>query len=315
MQRNTILVTSRSFGSGLADPRALLRDAGLALVSADPGHDVEALRGPLEQAVGWIAGVGPIHREHLDLASALRVIARYGIGTDAVDLTAAAERGVVVTNTPGCNAESVADHALALLLAALRHVVAGNLAARSGDWSPRRGRELSAVTVGLIGFGYVGRAFARRLLDGFGSRVLVHDPFVEGRVIRDTGCEPATLREIADRCDILSLHLGGGQGPIVDAELIGRMRPGAVLVNTARGDLLDEAAVADALSAGTLGAAAVDVLAGEPPSHSPLLGAPNLILTPHIAAQTTEAIDRMGMMAAQEIIRVLSGQRPLHPVT
>jgi D-3-phosphoglycerate dehydrogenase / 2-oxoglutarate reductase len=310
-----VLITSRSFGSGSADPALALRVAGLELVRGDPRHDTEALRESLSHAVGWIAGVAPIRAEHMDLAPRLRVIARYGIGTDAVDLAAAAKRGIVVTNTPGCNAEAVADHSLALLLAAVRHIVAGDRAARSGDWSPRRGRELASLTIGLVGFGRVGRAFARRLVRGFGSHVLAHDPFVDAAIFREEGCQPASLEQIAERADVISLHLGGGQGAIVDAALLARMRSGTVLVNTARGNLIDEAAVAEALCGGILAAIAVDVLAVEQSMSSPLLKAPNVIVTPHMAAQTSEAIDRMGAMAADEVLRVLGGQAPLHPVS
>jgi D-3-phosphoglycerate dehydrogenase / 2-oxoglutarate reductase len=307
---DAVLVTSRSFGSGSIDAAGTLREAGLQVVRGDPGHGTAALSEPLATAVGWIAGVGPIGSEHLDMAPRLRVIARYGVGTDSVDLEAAAARDVVVANTPGSNSDAVADHALALLLAAVRHVVAGDRAARAGDWSPRPGRELSALTVGLVGFGRVGRAFAKRLVGGFGSRVLVHDPFVDADTVMGAGCEPAALDELAEQADALSLHLGGGRDVVVDAALLTRMPRHAVLVNTARGDLVDEAALASALSSGALAAAAVDVLAAEPAATSPLFGAPNVIVTPHVAAQTREAVDRMGSMAVEAVLNVLAGKPP-----
>jgi D-3-phosphoglycerate dehydrogenase len=309
-----VVVTSRSFGSGHVDPAAQLRKRGLDVVRADPRHDPEALREVLSTAFGWVAGTGPIGPAQLDLAPVLRVIARYGVGTDAVDVAAAASRGIVVANTPGANSEAVADHALALMLAALRHVVAGDLAARAGDWSARPGRELSAITVGIVGFGRVGRALARRLTGGFGTRVLVHDPWLEAAAVTRAGCEPVDLQTLAAASDAISLHVPGGERPIVDGALLAGIRRGAVLVNTARGDLIDERAVAAALRDGTLGAAAVDVLATEPARASPLLDAPNVTVTPHVAAQTSEAIDRMGTMAVQSILRVLDGEPPAHPV-
>jgi D-3-phosphoglycerate dehydrogenase / 2-oxoglutarate reductase len=309
-----VLVTSRSFGSGHQDTAEPLVRRGLRVVRASPKHGLDDLRPELERAVGWIAGTGPITADHLDAAPRLRAIARYGVGVDAVDVDAAAAHGVVVTNTPGANAQSVADHAVALMLAALRHVVAGDGAARAGDWSARPGRELGALTVGLVGFGRIGRAVARRLTGGFGSRVLVHDPFVADEAIQAEGCTSAAREDLA-AADVLSLHAPGGDEPIVGPALLARLQPHAIVVNTARGDLLDEAAVAAALQEGRLGAAALDVLAAEPAADSPLLRAPNVIVTPHVAAQTAEAIDRMGAMAVEDLLRVLDGLAPAHPVT
>jgi len=243
-------------------------------------------------------------------------VARYGTGYDSVDLEAAAGRNVVVTNTPGANVESVADHAVGLMLAALRHLVEGDRAVREGTHPSFRGRELGALTVGIVGFGNIGRAVARRLTGGFGSRVVAYDPYVSADRVEETpGVEAAEeLSALAALADVLSLHMPGGGRPLVDAGFIEGMKRGAILVNTARGGLLDEEAVAAALSDGRLGGAAVDVLASEPAFASPLLGAPNTIVTPHVAAQTDEAIDRMGLWAAQEVVRVLAGERPLYPV-
>jgi len=247
--------------------------------------------------------------------SRLKIVARYGTGCDSVDLAAAARRGVIVTNTPGANAEAVADHTIGLMLAALRHLVAGDRASREGIRPPLRGRELGALTVGIVGFGSIGRAVARRLIGGFGSRVVSYDPFVAPERTRDARIELVDdLSRLARAADVLTLHMPGGGSAVVDAAFLSRMRPGAVLINTARGDLLHEQAVASALAEGRLAAVAVDVLASEPATSSPLLDAPNAIVTPHIAAQTTQAIDRMGMMAAEEVVRVLAGEPPRHPV-
>jgi len=311
----TAVVTARSFGSGEADPAGLLQKAGLRVAHADPAHDHAVLEETLSAAVAWIAGASPIDDRHLAAAPNLKVVARYGTGYDAVDLAAAARRGVIVTNTPGANAEAVADHTVGLMLAALRHLVAADRASRDGVRPPLRGRELGALTVGIVGFGSIGRAVARRLVGGFGSRVLAYDPFVAPERTREAGVEPVDdLSDLARAADVLTLHMPGGGGVVVGAALLSRMRPGAVLINAARGDLLDEQAVAGALVEGRLAAAAVDVLASEPAISSLLLEVPNAIVTPHIAAQTTEAIDRMGMMAAEEVVRVLTGEAPLHPV-
>jgi D-3-phosphoglycerate dehydrogenase len=313
--RPSVVVTARSFGSGDADPAGLLRKAGLRVAHADPAHDHSVLEEALSTAVAWIAGTSPIDDHHLAAAPNLKIVARYGTGYDSVDLAAAARRGVMVTNTPGANAEAVADHTIGLMLAALRHLIAADRASREGVRLPLRGRELGTLTVGIVGFGNIGRAVARRLIGGFGCRVLAYDPFVAPERVREAGIEPVDdLSGLARAADVLTLHRPGGGSAVVDAALLSRMRSGAVMINTARGDLLDEEAVASALAKGRLAAAAVDVLASEPASSSPLLDAPNVIVTPHIAAQTTQAIDRMGMMAAEEVVRVLAGEAPRNPV-
>ena len=313
--RPSVVVTARSFGSGDADPAGLLQKAGLRVARADPAHDHAALEETLSAAVAWIAGTSPVDDRHLAAAPKLKIVARHGTGYDAVDLAAAARRGVLVTNTPGANAEAVADHTVGLMLAALRHLVAGDRASREGVRPVLRGRELGALTVGIVGFGYIGRAVARRLIGGFGSQVLAYDPYIAPERMRDAGVEPVgNLSSLARAADVLTLHMPGGGGAVVDAAFLRHMRQGAVLINTARGDLLDEEAVAGALAGGRLAAAAVDVLGSEPATSSLLLDAPNAIVTPHVAAQTTQAVDRMGMMAAEEVVRILAGEVPRHPV-
>jgi D-3-phosphoglycerate dehydrogenase len=313
-RQRAVVVTSRSFGSGSRDVEAELREASVTVLRCGPGHDLAELREPLSHAVAWIAGTGPINRAHLELAPGLMVIARYGVGVDGIDIDAANERGVLVTNTPGANADSVADYALALLLAATRHIVDGDRAARAGDFSARQGREISALTIGIIGFGRIGRALAARLVGGFGARVLVHDPYVGDDAIVASQCTPRSLRELVEEVDAISLHLPGGGAPLVDGELLSHVRRGAILINTARADLLDEAAVAVALENGTLVAVAADVLSGEHGAASPLMQAPNVLATPHLAAQTVQSVDRMGSMATSEVLRVLRGESPIHRV-
>lgn len=312
----TVLVTSRSFSSGLRDLVGELRAAGLEVVRGPATHDLETLSEPLATAVGWIAGTGPVTGQHLARAPHLRVLARYGVGVDAVDLAAAAARGVVVTNTPGANSDAVADHAVALLLACVRHVVAGDRRVRAGDWTVRRGRELGSLTIGVLGFGRIGRGVARRLA-GFGAIVLAHDPHLEPDRIRAAGAEPVSAADLPTRCEAVSLHSPGGRR-VVDAAWLDAARDGLIVVNTARADLVDEAAVADALRRGRLGGYAADTLAAEgdgPPS--PLLAADladHVVITPHTGAQTVEAVDRMGSTATADLLAVLNGTPPAHPV-
>jgi D-3-phosphoglycerate dehydrogenase len=314
MARPVVLVTVRSFGSGSADPARRLREAGLDPREGAIDHDLAALRSTLVRAVAWVAGGAPVTAAHLAAAPGLRVLARYGVGVEAVDLGAARARGVVVTNTPGANAPSVADHTVALLLAVLRRVVEGDRAVRAGDWPVLAGLELGSLTAGIVGYGNVGRLVAARLRDGFGMRVVAADPLVPAARLEADGVEPVTFDQLLAVADAVSLHLPASTGaPLIDAAAVARMRPGAVLVNTARPGLLDEAAVATALHQGYLRAAALDVLA-EPASESPLLRAPGVVVTPHSGAQTAQANDRMGMTAVEEVLRVLAGDAPRHPV-
>lgn len=312
----TVVVTSRSFSSGTLDLVQQLKASGLHVVRAATDHDPEALRQPLSQAVAWIAGTAPVTAQHFAMAPHLRVLARYGVGVDAVDLTAAREAHLIVTNTPGANSDAVAEHAIGLLMAALRGVPSGDARVRSGVWNVTRGRQLAGSIAGLVGFGRIGRGAAERL-HGLGCQVLVHDPFVSDSVIREAGFEPASLESIRDNADVVSLHAPGGS-TVVDKEWTEHAKRGQTIVNTARGELVDEHAVADALRSGRLFAYAADTLVHEDGSaQSPLLAtdlADRVVVTPHLGAQTVEAVDRMGSMAVQEVIAVLAGRPPQCPV-
>ncbi|UNK71266.1 phosphoglycerate dehydrogenase [Microbacterium sp. H1-D42] len=312
-----ILVTSRSFSDGDLDLVERAAAAGHRIMRGPAHHDPTELRSLLHGADAWIAGTGPVTAEHLAAAPKLKVIARYGVGYEAVDLAAAAARGIPVTNTPGANASAVADHAIGLMLAALRTIPDGDRRVRAGDWSVRRGRELGAATVGIVGFGRIGQGVAARLR-GFEPRMLASDPYVPADDIRNTGAEPADLDELFRTADVISLHAPGGQR-LVDAARLSEIRPGTVLVNTARPDLIDEAAVADALREGILAGYAADTLDGDTAaSASPLLAtdlADRVIVTPHLAAQTTQAVDNMGAMSLDEVLAVLRGDAPTYPVT
>ncbi|WP_210651562.1 NAD(P)-dependent oxidoreductase [Nocardioides sp. SYSU D00065] len=293
--RTTVLVTSRSFSSGDWDGRAALEQAGVRILTGSPDHDLARLGPELAEVEAWIAGTGPVTAAHLDAAPLLRLVARYGVGVDAVDLEAARTHGVAVTNTPGANSAAVADHALGLLLAALRSVAQGDRRVRSGDWRVDRTREISSLCVGIVGAGRIGRGFAERLMR-LGATVLAHDPWVDPVSLRAAGMEPAALWELAERCDAVSLH-APGDDVVVDAAWLAAVRRRPIVVNTARARLVDEAAMAAALTEGRVRAFAADTLATESGgSASPLLD-PSLtdrtVFTPHAAAQTVEAVDAM----------------------
>ncbi|WP_144874804.1 phosphoglycerate dehydrogenase [Microbacterium sp. 1.5R] len=312
-----ILATSRSFSDGDLDLVARARDAGHEIVRGPAHHGLTELGPLLAAADGWIAGTGPVTDDHLAAAPNLKVIARYGVGTEAVDVAAAERRGIPVTNTPGANADAVADHAVGLMLAALRCISDGDRRVRAGDWSVRRGRELGAATVGIVGFGRIGQGVARRL-SGFGCAVLAADPFLAPERVVALGTVPISLDDLFRTADVVTLHAPGGQ-TLVDAARLDGIRPGTVLVNTARPDLIDEDAVATALRDGRLGAYAADTLAGDTAaSGSPLLEADlaeRVTVTPHLGAQTTQAVDNMGSMSLDDVLAVLAGSTPAHLVS
>ncbi|MBG6238655.1 D-3-phosphoglycerate dehydrogenase [Mycetocola sp. CAN_C7] len=310
-----VLATSRSFSSGSQDLVGTLAAAGHTLTVAGSGHDLDELRPMLADAVAWIAGTGPVTAAHLDAAPHLRVVARYGVGYEAVDLKAAADRGIIVTNTPGANSGAVADHAVGLMLAVLRGTTEGDRRVRAGNWSVLRGRELGSLTVGIVGFGRIGQGVAQRL-SGFGSRVVAHDPWLDDDAFLTA--EQMDIAKMASACDLVTLHAPGGN-VIVDAGWLAFARPGLVLVNTARPDLVDEGAVAAALRSGAIGGFAADTLAGDTSGlPSPLLAADladRVVVTPHFGAQTIEAVDGMGSIAVANVLAVLSDTTPPNPVS
>ena len=307
----TVLVTTRSFATGSNDLERRLVDAGLLVARGPATHELEALTPLLTETVAWVAGTGPVTAEHLDRAPGLRVVARYGVGVEAVDLDAARARGIVVTNTPGANTDAVADHTVALLLAALRGVVAGDRRVRAGDWRVERTREVASLRVGLIGVGRIGRAVAQRLA-GFAAVVFGVDPHLTDEELAALGIMPGGVA-IPEGVDVVCLH-APGTAVIVNAEWIARARPGLILVNTARGSLVDEQAVAEGLRQGHLAGYATDTLVVEGGvATSPLLApdiADRVVVTPHSAAQTVEAVDRMGSMAVDSVLDVLAGRVP-----
>jgi D-3-phosphoglycerate dehydrogenase len=312
----SVLATSRSFSSGSVDLVGRLADAGHTVAVGPAGHDLEELRPLLQDAVGWVAGTGPVTAAHFDAAPNLRVLARYGVGFEAVDVQAAVDRGIVVTNTPGANSGAVADHAVGLMLAVLRGTTEGDRRVRAGDWSVLRGRELGSLTVGIVGFGRIGQGVARRL-SGFGSRILAHDPWMTDGQITAAGASPLDVASMSADCDIVTLHAPGGS-TIIDRDWLSSARAGLIIINTARPDLVDEDALADALRAGAVAGFAADTLAGDTRGDaSPLLAADladRVIVTPHFGAQTVEAIDNMGSIAVANLLAVLAGETPPNPV-
>ncbi len=292
-----IVVADKISDRGLA----LLREAGweVAMPAA------AALEAELSAASGLIVrSATRVTAELLESAPKLRVVGRAGVGVDNIDVEAATRRGILVMNTPGGNAVSVAEHTLALLLALARSVPQSNAAIHAGRWekSAALGIELRGKTLGLVGLGRVGTEVARRAR-ALEMTILAHDPYVGPAVAREVDVELLPLPELLARSDFLSLHtsLSSSTEKMINAEAISRMKRGARLINCARGELVDEAALADALRSGHLAGAAVDTFAEEPPKNSPLLGLSNDIATPHVAGSTAEAQEEVGTLIAQQV--------------
>jgi len=259
----------------------------------------------------------PITRRVLEALPGLRVIAKGGSRPSSnVDIDAAVARGVRVLWTPGANAVSVAEMTVAMILVMLRRFPALTQRLEQGGWRDFSllGGELAGRTLGLLGFGAVGQEVAKRYR-GFTGAMLAFDPRLDVDAAARLGVEPASFDHVLRTADIVSLHceLNAATAGMIGQQALAAMKPGAILVNTARGGLVDEAALLDALDRGTLGGAALDVFAVEPPGHpSPLVTHPRVLATPHVSAFTHEAIYRESAWALEDAGRVLTGREPIH---
>ncbi len=249
--------------------------------------------------------------ELLKSAARLQVVGRAGVGVDNIDLEAARQRGVSVVNAPTATTLAVAEQALALMLALARHIPRADASMKAGSWEKKAllGSELYGKTLGVIGMGNIGAALAQRAA-ALGMDVLGHDPLLSDDVIRERQAEPVPLQELYTRSDYISLHvpLIPETRGMIGAHTLAQMKPGVRLVCTARGGLIDEAALLDALESGQVAGAALDVFAQEPPGLTPLVAHPYLIATPHISAQTVEAQQRAAVDIAEEVLRALRGE-------
>jgi D-3-phosphoglycerate dehydrogenase len=316
-----VLVSTRFF-----DPatETFLRDNGCDVVRTGLPDDVQddtldaaTLARLLDGAEGWIVGMVPVTRDLLRAHPALRVIARRGVGYNNVDVEAARDLGRTVTIAPGGNEASVADHALGMMLAVAKRLREGHLAMQNGRWTPLVTSELFEKTVGLVGFGRIARAVARRLR-GFDARILAYDPAPDHAAAAAAGVEFVDLATLLAHSDYVSLHLPltPATRHLINATTIAQAKPGAVVINTSRGGLIDEKALLAALTAGHLGGAGLDVFEEEAnpagwPEILKLLALPNVIGSAHAAGSSHEGLARTNRIAAQTVVDVLNGRRPV----
>lgn len=291
-----------------------LRAAGLRTRHVDDLRDLaEADRvGLLSEVRAIIAGTRPLDASDLALAEQLQVVVRTGVGYDGVDVAAASERGVPVCITAGANRRAVAEHVFALMLASARRVPENIRNLADGSWQQSTGRELGGATLGILGFGSIGKAVAG-LARGFGMEVIAYDPYFDDAYASANGVRRAELDEVLSQSDFITLHLflDDSTRNLIDATRLATMKPDAYLINTARGGIVDEDALVDAVRNGVIGGAAFDVFEVEPlPQDSPMLHTPGILATSHVAGATREARGESGRMAAANVIDVLGGGSP-----
>ena len=303
-------------------PRILISDPlhpdGIAALRAD-GAEVTLLeeedRGRLTEVLGdydalVVRSTTKVTREVLEAGAGLQVVGRAGIGVDNIDVPAATERGILVVNAPTANLLSATEHTFALLLALARNVPSADASIKAGEWDRKRfvGTELQGKTLGVVGFGRIGQKVAERAR-AFGMDVAAHDPYLDAAVAARMDVDMLELHDLLGRSDVVTLHtpLTDATRGLLSAERIAAMKEGALLVNCARGGIVDEAALLEALESGRLAGAALDVFAQEPPTDLALVRHPRVVATPHIGAQTREAQKRIAVETAKMVLAALDG--------
>lgn len=300
----------------------------MTTVLEDAGHMVDIVREDstdelidvLDGAAGVIPDARtPITRELIETNSSLRVIGRGGVGVDNVELETAAANDVIVVNVPDYGVDEVSAHAFTLALSCLRKIRTFDIAIRAGNWDWTVGKpipRLRGSTVGLVAFGKIARRHAKKW-QGFGVDVIAYDPYVANYRMKDLGVEKVEFEDLLQRSDIVSIHApltDETEGMFGKAEFA-EMKDSAVLVNTARGPIISEAALADALEAGGLEAAGIDVFEEEPSADSILLDSEDVVATPHVAWHSTESLEELSRKVAEDVVRVLDGEEPRSSVT
>jgi D-3-phosphoglycerate dehydrogenase len=314
MSKFRVYITSRSFGRIVQDSLKILES--VAEIERSPYDrtmtEKELIRN-LKDVDAVILGVDTCSRKVIESLKRVKVIGRHGVGIDNVDLDAATEKGIIVTYTPHANADSVADHTWALILALARKIIQADLSTKAGRLEGTKfiGMELSGKNIGIIGLGAIGQRVARRA-KGFNMNILYYDKFRNEALEREIGVKYADLEQLLAESDIVTIHavLTSETKKMIGVKQLQIMKKTAFLINTARNEIIDEKALIKALKEKWIAGAALDVF--ERKSLKQLSKVNNVILTPHIAAYTIEALRRMDIMVAEDIVKVLTGGKPKH---
>lgn len=308
-----IAITDYTFAN-LDVEEGILRPQGHEIVAWKEKRPAAELTRLVADADAVITQFAPVTAEVIASMTRAKAIVRYGVGVDNVDLDAARARGIPVCNVPDYCIDEVADHTLAFILAVTRQVVPNSVRVKGGQWGLAvplaQMRALRDLTVGVVGFGRIGREVAARLR-AFKCRVLVHDPVVAGSAIEDADCTPVTLRELLAQSDVITLHCPSTAQTrgMIDRDSLATMRRGVVLVNLARGDLVDSAALTEALQNGQVSAAALDVFAPEPiPADHPILKLDNVVVASHVASCSVAAARKLRETAANLAAMAVRGE-------
>jgi D-3-phosphoglycerate dehydrogenase len=309
-----IVVTDPAFGV-VTDSITRLQEAGHELVRTPFPVPEQELLPYLPAASAIVSGPDRIGRQALEAAPQLRLISRFGVGLDNIDVTEATRRGVIVTNSVGANADAVADFTILLMLALSRDFCHAAALVRQGRWELCRGVEVWGKTLGVVGTGQIGRRVIARA-GGFAMKILAHDTVQDSSLVERHGVRYVELEELLRGSDYVTLHVPRLPTTIglIGEQQLGLIKPSAFLINTARGGIVDEEALCRALKARRIAGAALDVFAQEPPPPSELLQLDNLIATSHIASSTDEAMHNVDTNCLQNVLAVLGGGQPLTPV-
>ncbi|MBE3574471.1 MAG: phosphoglycerate dehydrogenase [Firmicutes bacterium] len=301
-----VLITPRSFGSASPQARRMLEENGWEIVPNPSGGTLspEQLSGLIRGVDALIVGIDPVDATVLARADSLRIISKYGSGVNNIDLAAARQMGIAVANVPQANVNAVADATIGAMIALARSFIQADASTRRGEWKRFTGTELWQKNLGIVGLGAIGKAVAKRAR-GLEMRIVAFDPFVDEKAAEALGVRPVSLEELLASSDFVSLHcpLTEETRGLIGAAQLGLMKKSAYLINFARGGIVDEAALVQALRAGTIAGAAVDAYEQEPPPQDhPLFGLDNVLVFPHMGAHTWEAIDAMSVAAARNVV-------------
>lgn len=317
--RFRVAVTDDRYGGAYDEERAVLAELGAELAVNDFKSEDEAIAG-LAAADGVLVNLFPMSARVISSLRRCRVLSRYGVGFDNVDVAAATAKGIWVARVPDYSIEDVSDQALALLLACVRGVAYKDRGVRAGRWNMHKEvptHRIAGRTLGLVGYGAIARCLHRKV-SGFGlARVLVVDPYVDAAAVRKAGAEPVDLDRLLRESDYVSVHvpLGPETRGMIGAREIGLMKPAAILVNTSRGPVVDERAVAAALAERRIAAAGLDVFETEPlAADSPLRRLENVVLSDHAGWYSEESVPELKSKAARNVAAVLAGGKPAYPV-
>ena len=309
-----VLVTATNYSTYCAAAKALLEENGAQVIENPNGRPMtrEELLAVVGDIDGVVVGVDTWNEEIFAHAPKLRAMARFGVGIDNIDLAAAKAHGIQVTNAKGMNSNPVAELTVGLILSTLRNVPAFNASVREGKWDRFMGRDLAGMTIGLLGFGDIAQRVAKKL-SGFDVSICAYDLYPNLEKAKELSVEMVSMEEVLRRADVVCMHLPSlpSTHRIMNERTFGMMKDGSYFINTARGALVDETALAQALRSGKLKAAAVDVFEQEPVRRdNPLLALPNLFATPHTAAETYDTYHNVGLATARQLLDVFAGKKP-----